>query len=102
MKTNGKNKIKGNGQTSQPLRVEFTQSIARAVAIAGSFNRWRPESLPMVGPGQGRWLKELVLPPGCYEYLFVADGKWTPGRSAKATVRNPFGGLNPLAIVPDR
>jgi 1,4-alpha-glucan branching enzyme len=102
MKPNGKNKIKGNGQTSQPLRVEFTHSTAKAVAIAGSFNDWRPESSPMIALGHGRWLKELVLPPGRYEYLIVADGKWLPDPSAKATVPNPFGGVNSLVIVPNR
>lgn len=101
MKTNGKNKMKGNGQASQPLRVEFTDSTAKTVAIAGSFNNWRPESAPMVAVGNGRWLKELILPPGTYEYLIVADGKWMPDPSAKETVPNPFGGVNSLAAVPN-
>ena len=102
MKTNGKNKIKGSGQTSQSLRVEFTHSTAKAVAIAGSFNDWWPESLPMMAPGQGRWLKELVLPPGHYAYLIMADGNRMPDPSAQATVPNPFGGVNSLVIVPNR
>jgi 1,4-alpha-glucan branching enzyme len=96
----GKQRTKGNGQTSQPLRVEFSHPTATAVAIAGSFNDWRPDSAPMVALGNGRWLKELALPPGTYEYLIVADGKWTPDPSAKETAPNPFGGVNSLARIP--
>ncbi len=96
----GKQRMKGNDQTSQPLRVAFTHSTAKAVAIAGSFNDWRPESAPMVPLGNGRWLKELALPPGKYEYLIVADGKWMPDPSAEETAPNPFGGVNSLVSIP--
>lgn len=100
MKKNRKHNVNGCGQVPQPLRVEFTHSTAKAVAIAGSFNDWRPESAPMIAVGNGRWLKELVLPPGIYEYLIVADGKWTPDPSVEETVPNPFGGVNSLVKVP--
>lgn len=100
MKTMRKQKIVGNGQASQALRVAFNNTEARAVALAGSFNDWRPESTPMVQVGDGRWLKELVLPPGTYEYLIVADGKWMPDPSVKESVPNPFGGVNSLATIP--
>lgn len=91
MKKVGTQKIRANGQAPRPLRVTFNHSTAKAVAIAGSFNGWRPESAPMIQMGNGRWLKELVLPPGAYEYLIVVDGKWVPAPSAKQTVPNPFG-----------
>lgn len=100
MKKNGRNKIKINGQTSQPLRVEFSHPTATAVAIAGSFNDWRPDSTPMVPLGNGRWLKELALPPGKYEYLIVADGKWMPDPSVKESAPNPFGGVNSSVSIP--
>jgi 1,4-alpha-glucan branching enzyme len=79
---------------SQSVRVEFTDPEAAAVAIAGTFNDWRPEATPMIALGAGRWLKELVLPPGIYEYLLVADGQWVPDPLAKETAPNPFGGVN--------
>ena len=94
--------MKNNCEIPQSLLVEFNHATAKAVAIAGSFNNWRPESLPMIALGHGRWLKELVLPPGsCYEYLIVMDGQWIPDPSAKETVPNPFGGVNSLAVVPN-
>ena len=43
--------------------------------------------------------KELILPPGTYEYLFVADGRWLPDPLAKGAVPNPFGGVNSLLTV---
>ena len=90
----------GNGHVSQSIRIEFTHPTATAVAIAGSFNDWRPDVTQMVRVGDGRWLKDLALPPGTYEYLMVADGRWLPDPSTKETVPNPFGGVNSLLTVP--
>lgn len=94
-----KHKANGNRPAPRPVHVEFTHPTARAVAIAGTFNEWRPAATQMIAVGQGRWHKELVLPPGTYEYLFVAEGKWIPDPKAKATVPNPFGGVNSLLTV---
>ena len=99
MKENRRNNIAGNGHASQRVRVEFNDPLATTVAIAGTFNDWRPEATPMVALGQGRWLKELVLPPGTYEYLLVADGAWVPDPLAKETVENAFGGINSVLRV---
>ena len=101
MKSNGNHKTNGNGQTSQTVRVEFIHSTATTVAIAGTFNNWRPNATQMVAVGNGRWLKELVLSPGIYEYLLVTDGKWLPDPSANQSVPNPFGGVNSLMSVPN-
>ena len=100
MKKNGNHKTHGNGQPPLKVRLEFVHPTAKAVAIAGTFNNWRPDATPMVGLGEGRWLKELVLSPGTYEYLLVADGKWQPDPSASETVPNSFGGVNSLMTVP--
>lgn len=100
MKKMRKHTVKGNGQSPRPLLVEFTHSAAKTVAIAGSFNDWRPEATPMVAMGDGRWLKKLSLPPGHYEYMIVADGRWMPDPSVRKTVPNPYGGVNSLVTVP--
>jgi 1,4-alpha-glucan branching enzyme len=101
MKSNRKNHPNGhsNGTAVQIVQVTFTHPKARAVAIAGSFNNWKPEITPMVSLGQGRWVKELTLPPGIYEYLFVADGQWLPDPLARQSVPNPFGGANSVIKV---
>jgi len=81
----------------KPIHIEFADPSANAVAIAGSFNGWRPEAAQLVA--KGKWVKELILAPGTYEYLFVADGKWIPDPLAKEAVPNPFGGMNSLLMV---
>lgn len=67
---------------------------AREVCLVGSFNEWHPTTLPMVDMGSGRWEKEIVVGPGVYEYLFVADGRWIPDPECRETVPNPYGGIN--------
>lgn len=105
MKKDTNRNLKGhhtNGNGEHLVRIEFIHSATSAVGIAGTFNDWRPEATPMVPMGQGRWLKELVLPPGKYEYLFVVNGRWVLDPLAEATVPNPFGGANSVLNVPRR
>ena len=83
----------------QPVHLEFQHPSATTVRIAGTFNDWRPDATPMIEIAKGRWLKDLVLPPGNYEYLLVADDCWLPDPRAQ-TVPNPFGGVNSVLRVP--
>ena len=95
-----KNKSKQLNRNESPLvHLEYTHPTAAAVCVAGTFNNWRPEATPMVALGDGRWRKELTLPPGVYEYRIVADGEWLADPLARETNRNPFGGLNSVLKV---
>jgi 1,4-alpha-glucan branching enzyme len=76
------------------VHFEFHDNDAGAVCLAGSFNAWHPSATPMVPMGGGRWAKEITLPPGVHEYLFVVDGRWIADPGAAVTVSNPFGGIN--------
>lgn len=49
--------------------------------------------------GEGRWIKELSLPPGQYEYQYVADGKWINDPRAVKSTPNAFGGRNSVLVV---
>src|SRR5580765_344379 len=97
------NKKHDNGEVAGselvPVRFEFTHPTAVTVCIAGTFDDWRPEAKPMHPMGDGRWLKETVLPPGNYEYCLVVDGQWMPDPLARETVPNPFGGRNSILKV---
>jgi 1,4-alpha-glucan branching enzyme len=81
------------------VRFEFTHPTATTVCVAGTFNDWDAEAKPMHSVGDGRWLKETVLPPGTYEYRLVVDGQWIDDPLAKETVPNPFGGRNSILKV---
>lgn len=83
---------------SNKIRIEFHDEKAQAVFIAGTFNEWRPDAMPMISLGEGRWGKELMLSPGRYEYRFVVDGEWGIDPSAAEQVPNPHG-YNSVLIV---
>ncbi|MBI3191552.1 MAG: hypothetical protein HYZ36_02725 [Pedosphaera parvula] len=96
---NKRNKNNGGKPESKRIHFEFASPTAESVAIAGSFNDWQPTATPMIALGQGRWAKDLALPPGDYEYCLVVDGQWTPDPLATETAPNPFGGVNSIRKV---
>ena len=93
--------VRSAGPELVPVRFEFTHPTATTVCVAGTFNDWNAEAKPMHPVGDGRWLKETVLPPGTYEYCLVVDGEWMPDPRARETVPNPFGGRNSILKVAD-
>jgi hypothetical protein len=79
---------------------EFFAADARTVFLAGSFNQWNPSATPMTRLGDGKWVTELCLPAGRYEYLFVVDENyWTPDPKVRDYASNPFGGHNSVLEV---
>lgn len=81
-------------------RVSFELVLpgAKQVSVAGSFNDWKPE-VALLPKDNGRWVGDLTIKPGRYEYLFVVDGQWIPDPNAKESVQNPFGGRNSILGV---
>lgn len=75
--------------------VRFRLEGAGAVAIAGNWNAWRPDSLRALG--DDIWEAALLLPPGTYYFNLVVDGTdWVvPG--GVAVVPDGMGGL--LAVL---
>jgi len=85
--------------TAAHVAIEFVKPDAKQVCVAGSFNGWKPEATPLMKKGNGRWVGDLAVNPGRYEYLFVVDGQWLPDPNAREAVQNPFGGKNSVMIV---
>jgi hypothetical protein len=83
-----------------PVHLEYCDGDARKVCIAGSFNDWRPDATEMVPLCNGKWAKDLTLPPGPHEYRLVVDGKWMADAKASQSVPNPFGEVNSVLTVP--
>lgn len=73
--------------------------MRKTVFLAGLFNRWNPKATQMMRLHDRKWAKELWLPAGRYEYLFIADGQWIADPKARDDVPNPFGGCNSVLKV---
>lgn len=84
---------------AQKVRIEFHNEKAQAVFIAGTFNDWHPTATPMIALGDGRWAKELALPPGRYEYRLVVNGEWISDPAAPERAPNPHGSCNSVLVV---
>jgi hypothetical protein len=93
------NKVHSVGPPLVSVRLEFTHPTATTVCIAGTFNQWQPEAKTRHPAGGGRWLKEMALAPGTYEYCLIVDGQWLADPLARETVPNGFGGRNSVLMV---
>jgi 1,4-alpha-glucan branching enzyme len=90
---------KPSPEPASRISLELVKSEAKEVYVAGSFNGWVPQKSPLSNTGNGRWVGNLAIGPGRYEYLFVVDGQWLPDPNARETVDNPFGGKNSVLVV---
>lgn len=79
---------------------------AGAVFLAGTFNDWQADAMPMAKDSQGNWNAKLELPSGRHEFKFVIDGVWCcePGcdganRDCPKCVPNEFGTMNRFVDV---
>ncbi len=71
---------------------------AREVYLVGDFNDWNRTAHKMA-KRKGAFHKSLKLPPGDYEYRFLADGEWHTDPSADDRAPNPYGGHNSVVKV---
>lgn len=76
--------------------------FASEVVLLGDFNDWKAGVHPLKKDCQGLWKVTLQLTPGRYEYKLLVDGKWWEGLAGKQGIRNPYGTLNRLLVVPER
>ena len=83
------------------VRFALAAPSARAVALAGDFNGWRPDATPMVRGADGVWMVQLPLSPGSFSYSFVVDGKWVEDPLADSWRADGFGGRNAVVRVGD-
>lgn len=82
------------------VRFELRAPGAQAVSLAGSFNGWTPDDVPLTRHDNGLWSVTIPLSIGEYEYQFVVDGsEWLPDPTAHAEVDDGFGGRNSVLVV---
>ena len=58
------------------VEFRFFRPHVSQVSVAGTFNRWRVGAMAMRAEGHGWWVARLNLPPGDYQFRYVADGQW--------------------------
>ncbi len=71
---------------------------SQRVILAGTFNNWDEEALAMKRTGDG-WELQLILPPGIYEYKFIADGQWMEDPDNPEKRVNQFNTFNSVLRV---
>jgi len=86
---------------NKPKKIEFLLYApgAREVFLSGDFNQWEGGKCPMKKGKLGEWEKELVLPPGVYEYKYLVDGQWQEDPTNHQNRLNSFGTYNNLLTV---
>ena len=96
-----------DGRASAPrlwnghLVFEFHDDDARVVALAGDFNGWAPDRLPLHRDASGLWTASIAaLPPGRYRYKFLIDGtRWIADPSHSRRDSDPYGGFDSILTV---
>lgn len=71
---------------------------AKKVYVAGSFNNWQTQKLPMLKTKTG-WELPIFLIDGTYTYRFIVDGKWMPDPENNDNFLNEFGSLNSVIRI---
>lgn len=90
---------RSRGGAWHTVHFECNAPQAGTVCVAGSFNNWQPAAGKMAPVGNGRWVADLKLKQGTYEYRLVVDGRWIADPSADHAVLNPAGQRTSLVTV---
>ncbi|GMV96254.1 MAG: hypothetical protein HRF43_13500 [Phycisphaerae bacterium] len=82
------------------VELSFFRPQARQVALAGDFNGWHCDSMPMTPYPDGWWRCRVRLAPGIYQFRYCADGQWFTDFAAFGVERGPFGWNSVLKVDP--
>ena len=85
--------------TKRRATFRLDEPDAHEVGVGGGFNEWNPGAHRMKKSASGSWSKVVVLPPGRYEYKFVADGSWRNDPGNDQILPNVHGTANSVLIV---
>ena len=84
-----------------PLEFKFNPNgkTYEKIELKGDFNAWNPANTPLVFNGE-TWETTLMLAPGVYQYLIVADGHEMLDENNPEKKDNGMGGFNSLLNIP--
>ena len=54
----------------------------------------------MLQEDDGTWTIDVPIEAGCYEYKFIVDGVWKTDPINPEKVRNSYGQINSVLLVP--
>ncbi len=74
----------------------FAAPEANDVYLAGEFNGWHRQTLPMIRGENGLWNADMELPGGRHEYKLFVDGAWMEDRSCEVEVE-----MGRITVVPE-
>ena len=83
----------------KPVNFTCWAADAKKVTLAGDFNDWNIESIPMKKQVDGAWTAQVLLAQGHHQYIFVVDGQPTLDPRAQGTVKNDVTELASLIAV---
>jgi len=75
---------------------EYTN--AKKVFLAGSFNNWKENDLPMERTADG-WKANVYLANGTHRYRFIVDGNWLTDPANPDRFPNEFGDYNSVIAI---
>ncbi|MBN1825105.1 MAG: hypothetical protein JW958_02485 [Candidatus Eisenbacteria bacterium] len=82
------------------VRFTFRSPGAARVNLAGEFNGWSADAMPMQRGDGGAWNLVVPLAPGTYRYKFVVNGTdWKEDPDNPTKVDDNYGGFNSLLVV---
>lgn len=84
---------------AKKVRFNLYAPEAGRVFLAGDFNNWDINNLPMKRDNEGTWEASFMIAPGRHEYRFWVDGVWHDDPNAHERVKNPFGSQNCVRIT---
>jgi glycosidase len=92
--------VEGSVTSGKPTSAAETAATPKKIFLAGSFNGWSGDKLPLSGPGEhSEYTVDVPLKPGRYAYKFVVDGKWTLDPANPQTEDNGMGDKNSVIIM---
>ena len=78
----------------------FFRPTACKVHLAGDFNNWNHEQLPMARSEDGYWRARMRLPAGEFKFRYCADGEWFADYAAFGVEPGRFGLDSVVRVAP--
>jgi 1,4-alpha-glucan branching enzyme len=75
-------------KTVKPVNFACVAPHAKQVTLAGDFNDWDPDALPLKRQPDGSWTGQVTLGHGHHHYRFLVDGKPVLDPRAQGIARN--------------